>query len=91
MEGTVLTLLVCVRQQVFRGYNKIAICGDDDSADHEGYDDVREYDLGGPFDDNNNNFVPYTCKTNTLQKPINNNTASIPRSKTLSSGSLYTI
>lgn len=79
-----------IRQQVFRGYNNIAICRDDDSADYKGYDDVREYGLGGPFDDNNNNnFVDYTCKTNTLQKPINNNIAAIPRSKTLSSGSLY--
>lgn len=75
---------------VSRGtYNNIAIWGDDVSADYEGYDDVNEYGLGGPFDDNNNNFVDYTCKTNTLQKSINNNTAAIPRSKTLSSGSLF--
>lgn len=47
----------------------------------------RIYGVGGPFETNNNNIiVDHTCKTNTLQKPINNNNdiAAILRSETLS-------
>lgn len=47
----------------------------------------RIYGVGEPFETyNNNNIVDRTCKTNTLQKPINNNNdiAAILRSETLS-------